>query len=176
SPTRVRPEAPRLHHAARRRGGCVATGSTGSTARYSGGGFSSSIIARNVWAHYRWVSARSNDAGFVDGQNVAIEYRWARGEYDRLAALAVELVQRRVRVILAGGGEVGASAAKAAPRDDPHPFKYEQCPGKIWSGCELNRAGRPYQGSDDRHFHPGSKEVRPAMRDDPERSPCCDAY
>src|SRR6476619_5771304 len=50
-----------------------------------------------------------NDTGFVEGQNVAIEYRWARGEYDRLPALAAELVQRRVRAILAGGGEVGAS-------------------------------------------------------------------
>jgi putative ABC transport system substrate-binding protein len=46
-----------------------------------------------------------NDTGFVEGQNVTIEYRWARGEYDRLPALAAELVQRRVRVIMAGGGE-----------------------------------------------------------------------
>jgi putative tryptophan/tyrosine transport system substrate-binding protein len=60
-----------------------------------------------------------NDIGFVEGQNVAIEYRWARGEYDRLPALAAELVQRRVRVILAGGGEVGALAVKAATSTIP---------------------------------------------------------
>jgi putative tryptophan/tyrosine transport system substrate-binding protein len=60
-----------------------------------------------------------NDSGFVEGQNVAIEYRWARGEYSRLPALAAELVQRRVRVILAGGGEVGALAAKAATSTIP---------------------------------------------------------
>jgi putative ABC transport system substrate-binding protein len=60
-----------------------------------------------------------NDSGFVEGQNVAIEYRWARGEYDRLPAFAAELVQRRVRVILAGGGEVGALAAKAATSTIP---------------------------------------------------------
>jgi putative tryptophan/tyrosine transport system substrate-binding protein len=60
-----------------------------------------------------------NDTGFVEGQNVAIEYRWARGEYDRLPALAAELVQRRVRVILAGGGEVGAVAVKAGTSTIP---------------------------------------------------------
>jgi putative tryptophan/tyrosine transport system substrate-binding protein len=60
-----------------------------------------------------------NDAGFVEGQSVEFEFRWARGEYDRLPALAAELVQRRVRVILAGGGEVGALAAKAATSTIP---------------------------------------------------------
>jgi ABC-type uncharacterized transport system substrate-binding protein len=60
-----------------------------------------------------------NDIGFVEGQNLAIEYRWARGEYDRLPALAAELVQRRMRVILAGGGEVGALAVKAATSTIP---------------------------------------------------------
>ena len=60
-----------------------------------------------------------NDNGFVEGQNVAIEFRWARGEYDRLPALAAELVQRGARVILAGGGEVGALAAKAATSTIP---------------------------------------------------------
>ena len=55
-----------------------------------------------------------NDAGLVEGQTVRIEFRWARGEYAQLPKLAAELVQRPVRVILAGGGEVGALAAKAA--------------------------------------------------------------
>jgi putative ABC transport system substrate-binding protein len=60
-----------------------------------------------------------SDSGFVEGQNVAIEFRWARGEYDRLPALAAELVQRGARVILAGGGEIGALAAKAATSTIP---------------------------------------------------------
>jgi putative ABC transport system substrate-binding protein len=59
------------------------------------------------------------DTGFVEGQNVTIEYRWARGEYHQLPRLAVELVQRGVRVILAGGGEASAFAAKAATATVP---------------------------------------------------------
>jgi len=44
------------------------------------------------------------EAGFFDGQNVTIEYRWARGEYGRLPAFAAEFVQRRVNVLVATGG------------------------------------------------------------------------
>ena len=52
--------------------------------------------------------------GYVEGQNVTIEYRWALGEYDRLAALATELVQRPVLVFVTAGGEPAALVAKAA--------------------------------------------------------------
>jgi hypothetical protein len=52
-------------------------------------------------------------------RNVTIEYRWARGEYDRLPGLALDLVQRRVQVIFAGGGEVAALAARAANLHNP---------------------------------------------------------
>ena len=82
-----------------------------------------------------------NDSGFVEGQNVAIEFRWARGEYLRLPALAAELVQRGARVILAGGGEVGALAAKAATSTIPILVITSSDPVKSGLVASFNRPG-----------------------------------
>jgi ABC transporter substrate binding protein len=54
------------------------------------------------------------EAGFVEGQNLAIEFRWAEGRYDRLSALAADLVRLQVVALFAAGGEPSARAAKAA--------------------------------------------------------------
>ena len=54
------------------------------------------------------------EAGYLEGQNVTIAYRSAEGQYDRLATLAADLVQRRVNIIVATGGSAPAQAAKAA--------------------------------------------------------------
>src|SRR5437588_12232107 len=62
------------------------------------------------------------DIGYVGGQNVAIEYRWAKGDYDKLPTLANELAHRPITVLVASGGTVVARATKAATGTIPIVF------------------------------------------------------
>jgi putative ABC transport system substrate-binding protein len=85
-------------------------------------GFMSTLSPENVSNPMAGFHQGLKEAGYIESQNVAIEYRWAQGHYDRMPELAADLVRKKVAVIVASGGDPSPQIAKAATQTIPIVF------------------------------------------------------
>ena len=104
-------------------------------------GFLSSRSSEEAAVHTAAFRRGLSETGLVEGQNVAIVFRWAEGRYERLPALAKELVDLGVSVVMSGGGSPSALAAKAATSAIPIVFVIGDDPVKVGLTASFNRPG-----------------------------------
>jgi putative tryptophan/tyrosine transport system substrate-binding protein len=87
------------------------------------------------------------ESGFVDGRNTTIEYRWAEGQFDRLPAMAADLVSRKVAVICSGASDVAIRAAMEATKTIPIVFTTASDPVRAGFVSSFNRPGGNVTGA-----------------------------
>jgi putative ABC transport system substrate-binding protein len=109
-------------------------------------GFLGSVSAKTFSAHVDGFLEGFKDSGFVDGRNVTIEYRWAEGQFDRLPAMAADLVSRPVDLLVTVGGNVAALAAKRATSTIPIVFLTGDDPVASGLAASLSRPGGTMTG------------------------------
>ena len=133
----------------------------------------------------RWRGFRQGlkDAGYVEGENVAIDYRWAENQFDRLPSLAADLVRKRVAVIFSHGGTAPAIAVKAATTAIPIVLMVPEDPVKLGLVASLSRPGGNLTGVNLvigelvekrlallRELVPGMRRIAVFVNADPERA------
>src|SRR5438874_1641684 len=104
-------------------------------------GFMHALSPENVSDPMAGFHQGLKEAGYIESQNLAIEYRWAKGDYDRLPELAADLVRRKVAVIVATGGDPSPQIAKAATQTIPIVFGMLGDPVREGLVASLNRPG-----------------------------------
>ncbi len=122
-------------------------------------GFLSSTSPQVYAARLSAFARGLKEEGYIEGQNVAIEYRWAGDHDDRLPALAAELVHRQVNVIVAGGGTPASMAAKAATATVPIVFETAGDPVTLGLVASLNRPGGNLTGVTNLNVEVGQKRL-----------------